>query len=60
MSALATAAPLGKPYRVSSDSVWPLRRPTPAPGTIVQHRDGWMVVGADGVLAPWLRQEGGL
>ena len=50
-----SAAPLGKPYRISSDDAWPLRRVTPAPGTIVQHPDGWRVVQQDGTLAPYAR-----
>ena len=49
------AAPAGKPYRISSDDAWPLRRVTPAPGPIVQHPDGWRVVGPDGSLREWVR-----
>lgn len=45
---IVLAATMGKPYRISSDLVWPIQRVPFAPGNIVMRTGRWYIVQPDG------------
>lgn len=45
---IVIAAPMGKPYRISSEMVWPIQRVAPAPGSIVMRKGRSYIVQPDG------------